>query len=108
MTREVLTAAVVSGLASGLSISYRSYEFWRSWAKKAFRFGFTCHLIANAATGVLAVALAHLAKWDPFPEKWLLNGVVFATTGQALLRIEPRGFGLDRLNAPRSLLARAV
>lgn len=97
-----------SALASGLAIGYRRYEFWRFWTPRRFRIGIFSYLAANGLVGAVAVVLASLLAWKPFGDQWLLNAIAYATAGQALLRVEPRGFSIDRLNSARSLLARSV
>ncbi len=98
----------LSAVVGGFAISYRRYEFWRCWTPERFRLGLLAYLTTNALVGALAVLLAGLLDWQPFGERWFLNGLALTGVGQGLLRIEPRGFGLDRLNTARSALARAV
>jgi hypothetical protein len=108
MWRDTTVAVVASALASGLAFSYRRYGFWRGWNRRRFWGGYALYLSANAAMGATAVGLASLVEWEPFPGKWLANGFTYAAAGQSLLRIEPRGFGLDKANEARSLIARGI
>jgi hypothetical protein len=106
--RDLLIAVPVATAVGFLAFSFGQYDYWRSWRPGRFRVGIAIYLLVNAASGALGVAVAALLGWDPVPGKWYVNGLLFAGAGQALLRVEPRGFGLDKLNTGRSILARGV
>jgi hypothetical protein len=108
MWRELLVAVPAAAAVGLLAFTYSEYEYWRSWTPRRFKLGFSFYLLLNAASGALGVGLAALLSWEPLPGKWYANGLIFAGAGQALLRVEPHGFGIDKLNTGRSILARGV
>jgi hypothetical protein len=109
LVREVCVAIAASVLVGVFGIKPRRYGFWRGWIPRGFYVGVGGLLVVNAGAGALGVALAALLGWDPFPGEWALNGLVFAAAGQALMRVELRGFGLDDAADPgRSLLIGAA
>jgi hypothetical protein len=106
--QELYVAVPLAALIGLLAVNFGEYDFWRQWAATRFKSGLALYVVFNAVAGALGVALAVLLAWDPFPKSWVLNGIVFAAAGQALLRVEPHGFGLDKLNSGRSILARGA
>lgn len=108
MSRELAVAVPTAALLGLLAFTGTTYAFWRTWAATRFSYGMSGYVAMNAAAGALGVLLASLLSWEPFPEKWVLQGILFAAVGQGLLRVEPRGFGLAQVNEARSLLERGV
>lgn len=104
MWPEISIAVGVAVVLGALALVPRRFEYWRYWTRGPFRWAMVAYLVLNGATGALGALLASLLDWYPAPESAFLRGLVYALAGQAVVRVQLRAFGAERVGGAATLL----